>query len=131
MMKLINNVLSVVALAVSSEGMALGVKAGLDPERMLDVLNASSGRNSATVDKIPRAVIPRTFDFGFSTALSSKDIRLCLEEADAMGVPMLMGSMARNLLGITAAKFGGECDFTNIARIFEDWADVQIGGAHL
>jgi len=128
MMKLINNVLSVVALAVSCEGMALGVKAGLDPERMLEVLNASSGRNSATVDKIPKAVVPRTFDFGFSTGLSSKDIRLCLEEADAMGVPMLMGSMARNLLGITAARFGSDCDFTNVARIFEEWAGVQIGG---
>lgn len=128
MMKLINNVLSVVALAVSCEGMALGVKAGLDPGRMLEVLNASSGRNSATVDKIPRAVVSRTFDFGFSTGLSSKDIRLCLEEADAMGIPMLMGSMARNLLGITAARFGSDCDFTNIARIFEEWAGVQIGG---
>jgi 3-hydroxyisobutyrate dehydrogenase-like beta-hydroxyacid dehydrogenase len=129
MMKLINNVLSVVALAVSCEGMALGAKAGLDPKTMLDVFNASSGRNSATVDKIPRAVVPRTFDFGFSTALSSKDVRLCLEEAEAMGVPMLMGSMARNLLGLTAARFGGDCDFTNMARVFEEWAGVQIGGA--
>ncbi len=86
-MKLVNNLMSVAALAITSEGMVMGVKAGLDPQVMLDVLNASSGRNSATVDKFPRAVIPRTFDFGFTTGLSMKDIRLCLQEADAMGVP--------------------------------------------
>jgi 3-hydroxyisobutyrate dehydrogenase-like beta-hydroxyacid dehydrogenase len=128
MIKLINNLLSVVALLVSCEGMALGVKSGLDPQRMLDVINASSGRNSATLDKIPRAVLSRSFDFGFSTALSSKDVRLCLEEAEAMGVPMLMGSMARNLLAVTSARFGVECDFTNVARLFEEWAGVEIGG---
>jgi 3-hydroxyisobutyrate dehydrogenase-like beta-hydroxyacid dehydrogenase len=129
MTKLVNNLLSVVALAVSCEGMALGAKAGLDPQRMLEVINASSGRNSATLVKIPRSVLSRSFDFGFSTALSSKDVALCLEEAEAIGVPMLMGSMARNLLAVTSARFGGECDFTNMARLFEEWAGVEIGGA--
>ncbi len=74
-MKLVNNMLSVVALAATSEGMAMGVKAGLDANIMIDVLNASSGRNSATVDKFPRAVLPRTFEFGFATGLSLKDVR--------------------------------------------------------
>jgi 3-hydroxyisobutyrate dehydrogenase-like beta-hydroxyacid dehydrogenase len=75
-MKLVNNMLSVAALAITSEGMVMGVKAGLDPSVMLDIINASSGRNSATTDKFPRAVLPRTFDFGFATGLSVKDIRL-------------------------------------------------------
>jgi 3-hydroxyisobutyrate dehydrogenase-like beta-hydroxyacid dehydrogenase len=128
MMKLINNILSVAALAVSSEGMALGVKAGLDPRVMLDVLNASSGRNSATVDKLPRAVLPRSFDFGFATQLSLKDIRLCLEEAEALGVPMMVGSAARTLLAITQASFGPDSDFTCMARVVEQWAGVEIAG---
>jgi 3-hydroxyisobutyrate dehydrogenase-like beta-hydroxyacid dehydrogenase len=68
MMKLVNNLLSAAALAITSEGVALGVKAGLDPHTMIGVLNASSGANSATADKFPRAVLPRTFDFGFQTA---------------------------------------------------------------
>lgn len=127
MMKLINNILSVSALAISSEGMALGVKAGLDPQLMLDVINVSSGRNSATVDKIPRSVLTRGFDFGFATGLSLKDIRLCLEEAEALGVPMPVGSAARNMLSITNALYGPESDFTCMAKVVEHWAGVEIG----
>lgn len=128
-MKLVNNALSVVALAATCEGMAMGVKAGLDPKMMLDVLNASSGRNSATTDKFPRAVLPRTFDFGFATQLSLKDMRLCLDEAEAMGVPMMMGTTARTMLNITQARFGGSSDFTSMAKVVEQWADVEIGAA--
>lgn len=126
MMKLINNILSVVALAVSSEGLALGIKSGLDAGVMLDVINASSGRNSATVDKLPRAVLPRTFDFGFATQLSLKDVRLCLEEAERLGVPMPVGSMARTMLNFTQASFGPDADFTQMARVVEQWAGVEI-----
>ena len=127
-MKLVNNMMSVVALAASSEGMALGVKAGLDAQTMIDVLNASSGVNSATRDKFPRAVLPRTFDFGFATGLSMKDLRLCLEEADRQGVPTIVGSAARAMLEITQARFGPQADFTNIARVVEEWAGVEIKG---
>jgi 3-hydroxyisobutyrate dehydrogenase len=63
-MKLANNLLAAAAIAVSSEAMVMGVKAGLDPKMMLDVLNAGTGRNSATQDKFPRAILPGTFDFG-------------------------------------------------------------------
>lgn len=126
LMKLLNNLLSVVALAASSEALAVGVKAGLDPAIMLDVINASSGRNSATVDKIPRFVLPRTFDFGFATGLSVKDVRLCLEEADALGVPMLVGSAARTMLNISQASYGPGSDLTSIARVAETWAGVEI-----
>lgn len=127
-MKLINNLMSVVALATTSEGMALGVKAGLDAQTMIDVLNVSSGVNSATKDKFPRAVLPRTFNFGFATGLSMKDVRLCLEEADRQGVPMPVGSAARTLMEITQARFGAQADFTHIARVLEEWAGVEIKG---
>jgi 3-hydroxyisobutyrate dehydrogenase-like beta-hydroxyacid dehydrogenase len=127
-MKLVNNMLSVVALAATSEGMAMGVKAGLDPVVMLDVLNASSGRNSATTDKMPRAVLPGTFDFGFATQLSLKDLRLCLDEAEAAGVPMIVGGSARTMLNITQASYGPESDFTSMAKVVEQWAQVQIRG---
>ncbi|AEG50561.1 3-hydroxyisobutyrate dehydrogenase [Sphingobium chlorophenolicum L-1] len=126
-MKLINNIMSVVALAATSEGMAMGVKAGLDPRVMLDVLNVSSGQNSATKDKFPRAVVPRTFDFGFATGLSLKDVRLCLDEAQALGVPMMLGNLAKTMLDITAAQFGPDADFTMMARVVEQWAGVEIG----
>ncbi|MDD2068548.1 NAD(P)-dependent oxidoreductase [Pseudomonas putida] len=125
-MKLVNNLVSVTALAVSSEALVMGVKAGLDPQVMLEVFNAGSGRNSATVDKLPRAVLPRTFDFGFTTALSLKDTRLCLDEAEAMGVPMPVGSAVRQVLNMTNAAFGPDADFTRIACLIEQWAGIEI-----
>jgi 3-hydroxyisobutyrate dehydrogenase-like beta-hydroxyacid dehydrogenase len=127
-MKLVNNMLSVAALAITSEGMVMGVKAGLDPSVMLDVINASSGRNSATTDKFPRAVLPRTFDFGFATGLSVKDIRLCLQEADALGVPMPVGSAVQQILSITNGLYGPQSDFTSMCKTVEQWGRVEVRG---
>ena len=63
-MKLLNNLLSATAMAISTEALVLGVKAGLDANQIIEVINAGTGRNSATADKIPRFVIPRTFAVG-------------------------------------------------------------------
>ncbi|HZL96191.1 MAG TPA: NAD(P)-dependent oxidoreductase, partial [Vicinamibacterales bacterium] len=84
--KLANNLLAAAAIVLSSEAIAMGVKAGLDAKTLCDIINAGSGRNSATQDKFPKSIIPRTFDFGFATGLSYKDVRLCLDEAEALGV---------------------------------------------
>jgi 3-hydroxyisobutyrate dehydrogenase len=127
-MKLANNLLAASALAVTSEAMVMGVKAGLDPKTMLDVINAGSGRNSASQDKFPRAVLPGTFDFGFATGLSYKDVRLCIEEAEAMGVPMVAGAAVREMLAVTNALYGSDSDFTSICRVVESWAGVQVRG---
>jgi len=126
--KLGNNLLAAAALVISSEALAMGVKAGLDPKVMIDIINAGSGRNSATQDKFPRAILPGTFDFGFATALSYKDVRLCVDEAEALGVPMVLGAVVRQMLAVTNAKFGPDSDFTSIARVIEEWAGVQIRG---
>ncbi|MEP9379994.1 NAD(P)-dependent oxidoreductase [Aquabacter sp. CN5-332] len=126
--KLVNNLLAAAAIVISSEGMAMGVKAGLDPKVLLDIINVSSGRNSATQDKFPRSVLPGTFDFGFATGLSYKDVRLCLDEAEAMGIPMIMGAVVRQILALTQAKYGADSDFTSIAKLSEEWAGVEIRG---
>jgi 3-hydroxyisobutyrate dehydrogenase-like beta-hydroxyacid dehydrogenase len=126
-MKLLNNLLSATAMAISSEAVVMGVKAGLDPQMIVDVINAGSGRNSATQDKIPRCVIPRTFDFGFALALLNKDVRLCMEEADAMGVPMIVGNSVRQLLAITAVTEGPNADMTDVVKSVERWAGVKVG----
>lgn len=125
-LKLVNNLLSVAALAITSEGMAMGVKAGLDPQIMLDVINAGSGRNSATQDKFPRNILPRGFDMGFAIGLSYKDVRLCLEEAEALGVPMFVGSAVRQLLSVAKALNGAEADLTTIVKPVEAWAGVEV-----
>ena len=126
--KLGNNLLAAAALVLSSEALAMGVKAGLNPRVMVDIINVSSGRNSATQDKFPRAILPGTFDFGFATGLSYKDVRLCIDEAEALGVPMVAGSVIRQMLAVTNAKFGPDSDFTCIAKVIEEWAGVEIRG---
>jgi 3-hydroxyisobutyrate dehydrogenase-like beta-hydroxyacid dehydrogenase len=128
-MKLANNLLAAAALAVSSEAIVMGVKAGLDPKVMIDVINASSGRNSATEDKFPKSVLPRTFDFGFATGLSFKDVRLCVDEAEAIGVPMVVGSAVRQLLSVTNQLYGPDSDFTCMVKTVETWAHVEVGSS--
>ena len=124
--KLANNLLAAAALVVSSEAVAMGVKAGLDAKVLIDIINAGSGRNSATQDKFPRSILPRTFDFGFATGLSYKDVRLCVDESEALGVPMVAGAAVRQMLAITQARFGADSDFTMIAKVVEEWAGVEI-----
>jgi len=126
--KLANNLMSAASLAIAAEALAMGVKAGVDPAAMLDVLNASSGRNSATQDKIPKHVLNRQFDFGFANALSFKDVRLCLDEAEALGVPMVVGAAVRQMLSITHQIHGAAADCTDLVKVVENWAGCQIGG---
>lgn len=117
--KLANNLLSLAAIATTAEAMTLAIKGGLDPARMIEVLNAGTGRNSATQDKWPRAVLPRSFDFGFSAALSLKDTKLALEEAQAMGVPLPTGERLAALLDRVLATYGADADFTEMAKVVE------------
>ena len=126
-MKVINNLLSATAITITSEAMVMGVKAGLDPTTMLDVINAGSGRNTATEDKFPRCVVPRRFDFGFTTALLYKDIKLCLDEAEALGVPMIVGNAVRQLMAIGKAAQGPDADITEFVKPLEKLAGVEVG----
>lgn len=125
-MKLANNLLATCALAITSEALVFGVKGGLDPEVMCEVFNMSSGRNTATVDKFPRSVLTGTFDFGFSTGLAYKDVRLCLDEAEALGIPTPVGSAVRQVLAITQSQYGADSDWTSMIRPFEEWAGAEV-----
>jgi len=125
-MKLANNLLSCAAIAVTSEAMVMGAKAGLDPTQMLEIINKSTGRNSATQDKFPKSVLTRSFDFGFSTGMSYKDVNLCVDEAEAMGIPMFVGSSVRQMFATTKAVYGEESDFTSLCRVIENWAGIEV-----
>ncbi len=125
-MKLANNLLSATALAITAEAMVMGVKAGLDPRVMLDVINAGSGRNSATQDKFPRVVLPRTFDYGFTTGLMHKDVKLCLESAEAIGVPMWVANAVRQMWFVACSQIGPDKDFTTLVQVLEKSAGVEV-----
>jgi 3-hydroxyisobutyrate dehydrogenase-like beta-hydroxyacid dehydrogenase len=127
-MKLANNFLSACALAATSEAVVMGVKAGLDPAVMVDVINAGSGRNTASTDKFPKAILPRTFNLGFSTALMTKDVRLCLAEAKALGVPMEMIGAVAQAWEQVYTENGPDSDFTTVVQPVERRAGVTVGG---
>jgi 3-hydroxyisobutyrate dehydrogenase-like beta-hydroxyacid dehydrogenase len=124
-MKLLNNLLSATALAATSEAVVMGMKAGLDPAVMIDVINAGTGRNSASQDKFPKQILPGTFDAGFATGLMMKDVRLCLAEAKALGLPMDVASAVAAIWEKTHAERGPESDFTTIFQTIEQHAGLQ------
>lgn len=92
----------------------------------IDILNKNSGHNSATSDKFPRSVLPGTFDYGFSLGLSYKDMNLCIQEAQAMKIPMAVGSLVFQMLSIANAVYGPSADFTNVCRLEETWSGMEI-----
>jgi 3-hydroxyisobutyrate dehydrogenase-like beta-hydroxyacid dehydrogenase len=127
-MKLVNNMLAATALATTAEAIVMGVKAGLDPQMMLDVLNAGSGGTHASRDKFPRAVLPRTFDYGFATGLMVKDVRLYLEEAAALGLPTEITEAVGRVWESVLRHEGPDSDFTCVVKPIEAVAGVIVEG---
>ena len=125
-MKLCNNVLSAAATVSTSESMVTGVKAGLDPRIMLDVINASSGRSTATEQKFPDVVLPRTFNLGFTAGLMKKDVDLFLSEAKALGVPVQTCEAVAALLKLTCDELGPDADLTTVVKPIEKRAGVEV-----
>ena len=125
-MKLANNYLSATAIAATSEALAVGVKAGLDPTLMVEVINSGSGKNTATEVKFPRHVLPGTFDAGFALGGMYKDVRLFTEEAEDEGVPIFVGSAVRHLWQFSVAQLGPDEDMTALAKSVEAWAGVEL-----
>ena len=128
-MKLANNILAANVLVATAEVVVMGVKAGLDPAMMIDVLNAGSGATSASRDKFPRAILPRTFDYGFATGLMLKDLRLYLDEAKALGVPVDVAEAIGRLWKAAARAEGPDSDFTAVIKPLEKAAGVTVGGS--
>jgi 3-hydroxyisobutyrate dehydrogenase-like beta-hydroxyacid dehydrogenase len=128
-MKLANNFLSATAMVATSEAVVMGVKSGLDPNVMIEVINAGSGMNTASRDKFPRAVLPRSFDFGFATGLMVKDVRLCLDEMKSLGLSMEVAEAVGRLWEVVIREMGPESDFTTAIKPIEKAAGVVVGGA--
>ena len=128
-LKLVNNLLAATTWAAGCEALAMGAKAGLDPDLMLRVLNASSGRSFPTERFAAGPVLSRRFDFGFRMELMVKDMRLALEEAEALGLVMPTCGAARVLYGLAVAQHGPDADVTELVRVTEGWAGVEVAGA--
>ena len=128
-MKLANNFLSATAMVATCEAVVMGVKSGLDPAVMVDVINAGSGLNTASRDKFPRSVLPRSFDYGFATGLMVKDVRLAVEEMRSLGLSMEVAEAVGRLWETIIREQGAESDFTEAIKPIEKQAGVIVGGA--
>ena len=126
--KTINNMLSAMAVWSVAEALALGVRAGLAPERLFAAVNHSSGRSYTTEVKIPRYILPRRFTSGFTVGQYLKDLNICLDLAGELGVPMLLASMLRQAWTVAARDGMADLDNTELVRLLERWAGAD-GGA--
>lgn len=126
--KLANNMISAAGMAAAFEASAMAVKAGVDARTLIETVNASTGRNSATMDKFPAAVLTRSFDYGGKLSTMYKDVLLCLEEARDLNVPMWVGSNVVQLWFHAMTQGRGNDDYTSLIKMIEDWAGVVVGG---
>jgi 3-hydroxyisobutyrate dehydrogenase-like beta-hydroxyacid dehydrogenase len=126
--KAANNMISAAAMAISCEAAALAVKAGIDARLFIDVVNASTGRNTATTDKFPASILTRSFDYGGKLATMYKDVTLCLQEAKERDVPMWVGANVVQLWSHAISEGRGSDDYTTIMKTIEAWAGVTVGG---
>ncbi len=118
--KLLNNYLSFTALLASSEAVILGRAAGLDPYTLVDVFSVSSGRNSATQDKIPEDVLTEEWDNGFKLGLMEKDMELLSQFSAEQDVPLLIAEVLEFLITYTRLREGEDADMTRTYAFLED-----------
>jgi len=126
--KLCNNMISATAMAVSFEAVTMGVKAGIDADTLVGLINVSTGRTGATLDKFPQSILPRTFDYGGKLATMYKDVMLCLEEYRERGVPHHVSSSAAQIWFQGMAEGRGDDDYTSLIKVVEKWAGVEVVG---
>jgi len=115
-LKALNNLLSATHLLVTSEAMTVGQEFGLDPNTMLEVFNASSGRSGSTENKWPNFILPGSYDSGFGLALMLKDMKIAASLAQSLGRPSKLGAYATELWNDAAAELEATSDHTEIAR---------------
>lgn len=128
--KIINNTLYATSLIASSEALVYGMKAGLDAQVMLDVINVSSGRSFATMERIPQCALDGSFPMRFTTALLHKDVKMCIDDSERIGAPMQVNPVARQFLAFAMTQGLGERDNMEVIRPIEGWAGVELRAAN-
>lgn len=125
-MKLVNNMIAACCAVASFEATVFGAKRGLDAAQMLEVLNVSSGRSFATLEKMPRSVLPGTFPSGFATELMLKDVRLGVAEAEAEGALLCVAKAAEAFFERAVEDGYAGRDYAETIRVFEEQAGAAV-----
>jgi 3-hydroxyisobutyrate dehydrogenase len=128
-MKALNNLVSAAGLLAAGEALLVGRRFGLEPARMLEVLNASTGRNHATETKLAQFVLSRRFDAGFSLALMVKDLSTALDLARDTDTPAAFATECRALWARAAEALGPGADHTALVRWLETLAGTTLEGS--
>jgi 3-hydroxyisobutyrate dehydrogenase-like beta-hydroxyacid dehydrogenase len=125
-LKLVNNMIVGSTLIATCEAVLFGVKSGLDPQVLLDMLNASTARSFTSETIVGKAILERRFDFGFRMDLMRKDVRLFLAEAESVGVPTFAASVAKQFFDRAIATGHGTEDMSRVALELEALAAARI-----
>lgn len=124
-MKAVNNLCSAGNLLVTTEALAVAVKAGIAPEVATAILQVSTGKSNASDWKFPQFILTGTFDAGFAMGLMRKDLEIFCRVAAELGVPALLANLTREIYGLAERATVGE-DHTAVARLLERWAGIEI-----
>ena len=125
--KLVNNVMSMGNVLVAAEAFVLGVKAGMEPQRLLEILRTSAGRSYHFEKRFPN-ILARNFAPGFTVDLARKDLGLAVDMARSHDVPVPATSLLHQMYNACAALGEGQSDFAAIIKLFESWAQTEIKG---
>jgi len=125
-LKAVNNALLAVHILSTGEGLAVLVKAGVDPTIALDVINASSGRSNTSENLIPQRVLTRAFPRTFRLALLDKDIGIAEALATELGMQTPVLSLVARRLHQARSALGEEVDHVEAVKMIEAENDVVI-----
>jgi len=118
-MKALNNYVSAAGLLAACEALKVGADFGIAPERIIAVLNASTGKNNSTENKMMQYVVSRLFNSGFSLGLMRKDIAIVTDLSKRLGSKTLLGETLLKSWADAEAKIGGAADHTEIFRMLD------------
>lgn len=125
--KALNNLISATTLSVTLEALAAGIKSGLDPYKMLEVINNSTGKNNSSENKVAQQILSGKYEVGFTLDLMYKDLTTAMEIADKANVPASVSSSVFQLWEYASSQGDGEMkDHTTIAKVIEEMADVKF-----
>ena len=124
-MKAMNNFLSAGTLALTAEAVITGSKFGLDPEVMVNIINASTGRSNSSEDKFPKFVLPKTFNSGFYLGLMAKDLRFAVDLAKSENTPNGFINLLSGLYDKAEKELGFEADNTELFKYLESLVEPE------
>ncbi|MBR0683473.1 NAD(P)-dependent oxidoreductase [Roseomonas eburnea] len=127
-MKALNNLVSAGGYLIGIEALLIGQRFGLDPAKMVDVLNASTGMNNSTQKKFKEYVLSRRFDAGFGLDLMVKDLSIALEVGRETTTPTPFAALCREMWASAAALLGPGADHTAVAKLSEQMSGTVLGG---